>query len=340
MVRIGIVGLGGMGRGRLSYYARFADARVEAVADVRARALRGEASLAGAFEIDPGEVRWFEDYRLLAESGAVDAVDICLPTPMHRDATEVCLGAGLDVLCEKPMALSLDDCDAMIAASRSAGRVLMIAHCIRFWPEYQFLVDLVRGGSAGRLLSLRLVRQGPLPGGCGGWMCRRSESGGVLYDLHVHDLDYCQYLLGLPQRVFAQGGHSSGAHLRYDYVHTDLDYGDGLQVGAFAQWVGARIPFVARYEATLERAFVAFDSSQNPTLRLYRPDVGGPETPTFAPSGAAYAEEIAYFLGCVADGRAPNRCPREESRSTVALARAASASLERREVVNAAEWVA
>ncbi len=328
--------MGGMGRGRLHYYQQIPEARVEAVADVRAADLRQDDRLSALWKIPAEQVRWFEDYREMVAANVVDMVDICLPTGYHRDAVVAALQGGVHALCEKPMGLSLADCDAMVDAQRQSGKLLMIAHCIRFWPEYEYLVDMVRSGEGGRLLSLQLVRQGAAPRD-EHWMSQATLSGGAILDLHIHDLDFCQYVLGLPEHVYAQGGQSMGSQRGYDYVHTSLDYGPDLMVSAASHWSGVRIPFVARYEARLERAFLQVDSSKQPSLVVYRAGASEPEYPTF-PQPDAYLNEIRYFLRCIQDGREPVRCQPIQSRNAVALSLAAAASIQRRSLVPMAEF--
>ena len=76
----------------------------------------------------------------------IDAVDVCLPTPQHREVTEAALAAGKHVLLEKPIALSLDDARALVAANDGTDRVLMIAHVLCFWPEYVEIARRVGSG--------------------------------------------------------------------------------------------------------------------------------------------------------------------------------------------------
>ena len=336
MLGIGIIGLGGIGRYHLTRYRQVPEAQVVAVADVRAETLRADRSLDDLFEVPPATVRWHRDYRDLIASDAVDAVDICLPTDLHRPAALAALKAGLHVLVEKPLALTLADCDAMLQTARQPGQVFMVAHCIRFWPEYQYLADLVQGGEAGQLLALQLSRQGSRPGGINaGWMSQASRSGGAILDLHIHDVDFCRYLLGLPRRVYAQGGQSVGPNAGYDYVLANLDYGDGRQISATAHWTDVPLPFAARFEARLERAFLRFDSSQKPTLTVYRP--AGAEHPTF-PGPDAYVNEIRYFASRVLAKEAAERCPACEARDSVGLVLSEMVSIERGEPVDVAEW--
>jgi 1,5-anhydro-D-fructose reductase (1,5-anhydro-D-mannitol-forming) len=337
MLRVGIMGLGGMGRGRLRYYGQMPEAQVVAVADIRVPELKQDGSLAELFGVPLPEVRWFDTYRELAASGTVDVVDICLPTPHHSDAAIAALEGGLHVLCEKPMALSPAACAAMLAASQRAGRLLMIAQCIRFWPEYQVVADLLHSGTVGRLLALQLSRQGPTPGP-GSWFSQAAQSGGALLDLHIHDVYYCQYLLGLPARIYAQGGMSVNAVRGYDYVRTNLDYPGGPQVSILAQWVNASVPFVAAYEARFEHAFLRYDGSQTPTLSIYREGIAQPEHP--APvAHDAYFSEIRYFLDCVGRAVQPERCPPVQSRNAVGLIAGVRASIERRALVAVDEFV-
>lgn len=340
MMRVGIVGFGGMGRGRLRYYAQIPDADVVAVADVRADELRRDPGLRGTLPHWPEGARWYSSIEGLVAAGGIDVADVCLPSYLHASATTALLDAGIHVLCEKPMALSHAECEAMLAVARRSRCTLMVAHCIRFWPEYEYLAALARSGEAGRLVSARFSREGPLPRGGQGWMCQQEYSGGALLDLHIHDIDYCQHLLGLPKRVYAQNARSNGTPLSHDCLSTSLDYGEDVQVHVLAQWVRPPIPFVARYEASFESAYVSFDSSRTPTLLIYRPGKAEPEHPQFPSFHTAYLNEIRYFLDCVSRGCAPTRCPPEESRNSIALAERIREALSRREVVDTTDIAA
>jgi predicted dehydrogenase len=328
MQRVAIIGLGGIGRHHLSRYRLLPDIQVVAVADIRAEEIRRDERLRELFEISWDKVRWYNSYPELLTQEKVDFVDMGLPTDVHKEAAIAYLKAGVPVLCEKPMALTLADCDAMIAASQLTRTPLMIAQCIRFWPEFQYLKELKESGAAGRLLSLQMWRGGPTPGWSSShWMMDPARSGGAILDLHIHDIDYCQYLLGLPQRVYTQGGCAAGAERGYDYMLTNLDYADGTQVSASSHWADVNMPFIARYEARLERAFVRFDPIQTPALSVYRQGSDTPEHPDV--NGLdAYAGEIAYFAECVRTGRTPERCLPLDARNSVAIIMAAKASIE------------
>ncbi len=339
MLRVGLIGLGGIGRHHLSRYSQVPCAEVVAVADVRSDDLQGDTSLGALFERPSQEIRWFADYRDLVASGSVDAVDICLPTFLHPEAAITALDGGLHVLCEKPMALTLEACDIMLAAAKRSDKQLMIAHCIRFWPEYRYLMDLLQNQKAGRLLSLQLSRQGQHPSGANsGWMGRRDRSGGAILDLHIHDVDFAQALLGIPERIYAQGGMSRGQDAGYDYVLSNLVYGDGQQVSATAHWTDAPLPFSAFFEARFEHAFIRYDRRQDPSFIVYDEGAAEPRTPTFE-NPDAYVNEIRYFAERALANEPPAHCRAIEARNSVGLVLSEAASIECGEIVLTKDFV-
>ena len=172
MLKVGLVGIGFMGRGHLDNYIRLESegfpVRLTAICDV------DEEKFKGRFvpgNIDVGNARYdFSKYHLytdlddMLEQEDLDYVDIALPTYLHGEASIKALNKGLHVLCEKPMALNAAQCEAMAEAARQNGTKLMIAQCMRFWPEYEYLKECVETGRfrecAGRLF---LPRRRPPP---------------------------------------------------------------------------------------------------------------------------------------------------------------------------------
>ena len=186
--------------------------------------------------------RLYESYEALLADPAVDAVDLCVPNHRHRPFAEAAFAAGKHVLCEKPIALTLEDADAMIDAARRAGKTLMVAHALRYWPEYRLTHDLYRRGelgdggwlSARRLTSVLYATQGAQ-----GWRADPARAGGAALDLQIHDLDFVCWLFGPPQTVFAHGlrlagGVAAGAGPQasapgggWEHLATTLRYADG-----------------------------------------------------------------------------------------------------------------
>src|SRR3972149_4155559 len=151
---------------------------------------------------------WYADYAELLRRPDVDAVTICTPHDLHLPMTLATAQAGKHVLCEKPMAHTAAECDAMIEACERAGVTLGVIFQSRFEPLSQQLKRLIEDGSLGQLLwasantvwyrSDDYYRSGPWRGT---WA---HEGGGVLINQAIHAIDVLLWLTGMPDRVTAQ----------------------------------------------------------------------------------------------------------------------------------------
>ena len=211
-LRVGLCGLGFMGGAHLAAYAKIRDVELVAVCHASPRrfsgASSGNISGFGGGQVILRKARRHADLGAMLASERLDLVDICTPTFTHAELACRALRAGVHVLCEKPMALSVADCDRMIRASRTSRRFLMVAHCLRWWPEYVYLRNLARSQKFGALKSLHLFR-GSMPTSWAPWMCDERKSGGPLLDLHIHDLDQALWICGRPSAVSAHSSRSS-----------------------------------------------------------------------------------------------------------------------------------
>lgn len=325
MIRVGIVGMGGMGWFHASRYFQIPGVQVTAIADVRPDRLEAKNAVQINIENraalpDLSAVERYPEGGALIESAAVDIVDICLPSFLHAPYTIRALEAGRHVLCEKPMALNAADASAMIAAARQAGRKLMIAQCIRFWPEYRFLKRKLGDGSLGRLLSLHLYRIGGRPAGWGweNWFMDPARSGGALFDLHVHDVDFVNALFGAPEQISAAARRAE-PNSPIEVIHALYNYRGGPQVSIHGGWSEVQIPFKAGYEAWFERGFVRLDTDHTPTLTVYDDPARLNACAADYEPGDAYLNEIQYFIDCVREDRQPDECPPESARDSLLL---------------------
>ena len=153
----GICGFGFMGRTYFAHLSSHPRARVAAVCSKnnikRADQERevGNLRTAGDKALSLDGVNVYEDVDDLIADESVDVIAITLPTPMHADITVQALESGRHVICEKPMALRLRQCDRMIRTAEKAGRTLMIAQCVRFWPQYERIKQIVDEGGVGHV---------------------------------------------------------------------------------------------------------------------------------------------------------------------------------------------
>jgi len=333
MIRFGVIGLGFMGRTHLASVAAHEGAEVAAVHDVEPDRLAGELTPGGgnidtaAGPWDPSDVRRCENLDEILEDRGIDAVVIATPSFLHANLACAALSAGKHVFCEKPMALTVADCDRMLAAADAAGRQLMIGHCIRFWGEYAEAARIARSGQYGPVRTLTLTRYGAIPSfGARNWFHDPAKSGSAVLDLHIHDVDYALFALGKPAAVRARGvpGPAGGTH----HVVADYDYGsDGPVVSAEGAWLPGRVPFHMEFRMAFEAATIVYKlGATAPCGLLY---VEGKAEPVALPTSNAYAAEMDHFIACVTAGKPSTIAPPASSRDSVAVAIAEIESIAR-----------
>jgi len=200
MVRVAVLGAGFMGSTHARAYVAIPDAEVAMIfapSPDRAQPLAEEVG-----------ARWSDDLQAVIADPEIDAVDICLPTPEHRPATEAALAAGKHVMLEKPIALTLDDARALVDLAEASDRVFLIAHVLRFWPEYVEIARRVASGELGPPRSAFASRRQPYPA----WSALFSRSdltGGAVIDMMIHDFDALNWVLGPAKEVTAPGGRKA-----------------------------------------------------------------------------------------------------------------------------------
>lgn len=299
-MNVGLIGCGFMGHMHGEVYGALEGVNLVATCDIRI----DQAEEVGA----PHGARTVTDWTELLSDPSIDVIDCCLPTYLHEEITVAALDAGKHVVCEKPMALSTESAQRMIDARDRSGKTLMIAHCIRFWPEYRILKDVVDSGRLGSLLSLNLLRYGAFPHwSWEGWLANESLAGGGALDMHIHDTDYALYLLGLPA-TFSSSGTVDRRGV--SHIFSTLDYDGGPVVHLEGGWnLPSSAPFKMAFRAIFERGMVNMDAGP---LTIYE-DGKSPEVPEVPKMAAAreggnisdlggYFFELEYFYRCLANG--------------------------------------
>ncbi len=301
-IRVGVVGLGFMGRTHLAAW-RSADAagyanEIAAVCDrpdVLAAGGRGgrgnlEAARSDAPLFDPATVRAFASPEELFADPSIHAVSLCTPTPTHVDLALRALEAGKHVLLEKPVAIRAADAEKLADAALRAKTYCMPAMCMRFWPGWSWLAERIRAGSFGAVRSAVFRRLGSRPSWSKGFYEDYALSGGALFDLHVHDADFVRWTLGGPARVAASGS--------LDHVTATYVYPKGApHVLAEGGWDHADgFPFQMAFTVAFEQATADYDVRRTPKLLLARKGAAeevavGPET--------GYELEVRHFHDAV-----------------------------------------
>src|SRR5258708_14610889 len=145
----------------------------------------------------------------------VDIVDICTPTATNKPLVLTAAKAGKQVICEKPIALTVEDAQAMIEACRQVR--FFIGMVLRFFPQYRAAKQLVAAGRIGKPGVLRLKRVSYVPQKPEAWYFNDAVSGGMAVDLMIHDFDYARWLAGEVERVYALKTHAGGGAAPYGH---------------------------------------------------------------------------------------------------------------------------
>jgi predicted dehydrogenase len=159
--------------------------------------------IAAEYQIPKSSIYSYENFDEIAHNPAVDAVYVALPNSMHAEYTIRAAKAGKHVLCEKPMATSVADCESMIAACKGANVKLMIAYRCHYEPTNLKAVQLIRQGALGQVQAIESAFGFNI--GRGEWrLDRKLAGGGPLYDVGIYSLNACRYLTGEePQHISA-----------------------------------------------------------------------------------------------------------------------------------------
>jgi predicted dehydrogenase len=269
MLRIGIHGLGFMGMMHYLSYQQIDGVQVVAICEVSEERRRGDwRSIQGNFgprgtQVDlTGVSTYAESTELFADS-SVDLVDICLPPGLHSDAAVGALNAGKHVVCEKPIALTIEDAERMVKASESNDRLFLVAQVLPFFPAYRFVYDAVLSECFGRLKGGHFDRVISDPVWLKNFYDMKAV-GGPLLDLHIHDAHFIRLLFGLPDEVRSVGRVRGDVpeYFNTQFIYENRDLVVTSTSGAIQQ---QGRPFMARFEVHFEKATIVLDSA-TPTI--------------------------------------------------------------------------
>jgi len=334
-IKVGVVGLGFMGVTHINAYRKIAGVEVVAVCDAVRQPVNGvlagvAGNVAGSDTVDLGAaVCAYTKIEDLLADGSVDLVDLCLPTPLHVPQTLAALAAGKHVICEKPLARTSAQSRQIVDAAATAKTFFMPAMCMRFWPGWAWLKDLKAAGTYGDILTARFRRVSAPPGWSRDTYFKGGDSGGALFDLHVHDTDFVQFLFGRPSAVFSTGvSRFSGAT---DHVVTQYMVPGGATVYSEGSWLLAS-GFAMSYTVMFERATIDYDSARgDAALQVWEE---GKEPQVIVPEGPdGYVGELQHLINAIKTGQAPSIVTAQDGLSAVEICEAEERSVQTGQVV-------
>lgn len=313
MLKTAVVGIGNMGATHLICHKNSEYVQPVAVVDIY------EDHAEKILENIGLSIPVYSNIEEMIKNEKPDLVDIVTPTYTHKELSVKAMNLGCHVLCEKPMALSVEDCVEMIEASKATGKRLMIAHVVRFMAPYMYLKNAVDTEGLGKLLHLSMTRNSGIPlWSRDNWMIDVKKSGGEVIDLSIHDIDFACYLLGKPIEV-------SSIHREMkentEFSSVNLTY-EGTSVNIEGGWYATQIPFKANFTAYFENGVIesngvgitengkAVEITDETEAVLLN---GKPYT-----KDDAYRKEIEYFVDCIENNIETSAVLPESSMASVA----------------------
>ena len=331
MLKSAIIGTGFIGNAHATAYKNMDNAQLVAIVDVDEEKGTKAAEEFGC--------KYYSDAEEMLQTEEVDIVDICLPTFLHEQYALLAARYKKHILCEKPVTLSLESMDRMLAAVKEAGVRFMVAQVVRFWPEYIKIKEMYDAGDFGdvRMVYANRIAQHP---NWTQWHRDPNKSGGGLFDLHLHDIDFMQYLFGRVKSVYAVGKASETGC--WNFVMTTLKFENGNYAtveGIFD--MTENYPFTMTFRIIGETKTVDYSMVAGFNLE----DVGSSKRAAILYENGheprkldidekdAYQIEIEYFVGHIESGKPFDVITPEDSRHVVEVICAIQESLETGKVV-------
>ncbi len=312
MLKAGLLGLGTIGkahfeRGYMAMSKESGPIKLEACFDVTKENLEIADGVRKYTDLDS----FFEN-----EKDKLDMVDICLPTFLHKEVAIKAMQHGFHVLCEKPMALNYEDASEMCKVAKETGKTLMITQVLRFIDDYEKIYDYIKSNKLGKVKYVQHTTYiGGLPQGQNGWFQNVKLSGGPMLDVHVHDVDILNYLLGMP-KALSSSSFPSGAKEKIDALSSNYYYDDGKCVSDQSDWSvvnkhnlgrSLRINFEKGYIILQKDLFVKVDEE------------GNVEDLTIENKSDGILKEITYFAQCVINNQPVTKCLPEDSAMAIKI---------------------
>jgi predicted dehydrogenase len=324
-IRIAVVGFGFMGITHTMNILKNPELELVAIIDKNPENIRknineqvGNFSTGGISEKEISNIQIYSSFEDCVADVQLDACVIAVHTDFHYKLTKLAFEAGINVLLEKPFCLDISEGEELIELAGNKGLLLMIAHVVRFMPPYQKLKNWIESGEFGELKFLSMTRFSGVPA-WGQWIEKQKEfgsSGGALFDLLIHDIDFVQWALGIPDTI--DPTILPGKLSRHDYLNARWKYNSGVNVKIEGGNIfHTAFPFQAGFTAGFEKASIVY-SSTNPENIIVSTDTETIEIPA-GDTMEGYSGELNYFAECVKNKTNPEKCTPESALLSIKL---------------------
>jgi predicted dehydrogenase len=325
MKKIAIAGFGFMGMTHALSIMKIEGLRLSAIIE-RDISLIDKNILSGIGNINTGNIdasdlssaSRYSDFEKCLQKEDIDAVIICTHVNSHYELTKRALEYNKDVFLEKPFCLDVEKAGELVDLARVRKRIMMIGHVVRFMPPYQLLKKWIDTKEFGELKFLSMSRFCGLPG-WGQWNEKdvKDLSGGALFDLAIHDIDYAFSITGLPSKI--KCSYLPGEYSRHDYISAmwSFDRSDiHVKVeGGFT--FHKSFPFQAGFMAQFRNASIAYSTLKGDIIQIA--DDTSVREVSAGNAADGYFNEMKYFADCILKGAEPELCTPESSLESVKL---------------------
>ncbi|NQX70440.1 Gfo/Idh/MocA family oxidoreductase [Paenibacillus alba] len=293
-MKVAVLGCGGLGRVHASIYAKMKDVELTGVCDLQLQLAHDLSEITGA----PA----YLSFEQMLEQAEFDVISIAVPSFLHKEYTIKAAKAGKHVICEKPIALHLEDAEEMIRCCEENGVRLFVGHVVRFFPDYVNMKRSLDEGKIGKACVAHASRIGSHPGDTKAWFKDFDQSGGVIVDLMIHDLDFLRWTLGEVTTVYGLN-HCND---QLDYALVTLQFASGAVANVEANW-GFPGPFQTKAEIAGNAGIVIANSLNSSSLKIQKaPSASAasafvtiPESPGFQ---SPYELELQHFITSILTG--------------------------------------
>jgi len=296
MFHVLIIGAGTMGKIHIQAFRQMKDVKVVGVVDPN--------QLDSNKELD---YQVFSTFQQALETGdRIDVVDICVPTPLHLEYVKKAADAKLNIICEKPLARSLEEGQEIINYCNRKSVKLYVAHVLRFFPEFVKVKEIIEKETIGKVGVVRTTRAGSFPIGWNDWYSDYQSSGGLILDMVIHDIDFLRWCFGDIERVYAKGTLGKGFD-NLEYALITLRFINGVIAHLEGSW--AHDSFSMSFEFSGTVGIIDYNSANDKPLELHshsnKEGSGGVAVPESPLNTTPYYRELRHFLDCMKYGAEP-----------------------------------
>ena len=320
-----------------------------AVSNLHAAAIKAveNAELAAIMDVAEGPANSFVerhggkaylDLDTMMDTEKPDVVIVAAPTFTHADYVERLAQRGVAVICEKPIEMSLEKARELAGSAEKHNIVLMLGYVLRFFPAYALAKDMYQRGELGEVMMAHCFRSATIPAR-GGWIIDPKLGKGAIQDMHIHDVDFLEYMFGQAESVYC---HANRDHTGcFAHAFSAFNFSGGVKGVAECAFVTQNsYPFttfmrICGTKASLEfryRAGVADTQAVDyAVFTIYKSDEAAQVVEFEAIN--PYARQLEYFLDCVENGKQPEIVPIVDCLRSIAMLEAVHKSAETGKIV-------